>query len=215
MSDHIRSERLQDFVDDLLCREERAEVERHIVACDECARQVGALRDLVAELGTLPLALAPERDLLPQINEQIDAGATADAEWRIMHAERPPASRRARALLAAGVVLVAASAAWWGLRNDAAPTSAVPPGTAALQQVEQEYQATATELESLFDASSAALRPETRRIVAENLAVIDQALAEARAALRDDPGNPVLERILLANHEKKLDLLRGAARAGT
>ncbi|MGH7506325.1 MAG: hypothetical protein ACRELX_11770, partial [Longimicrobiales bacterium] len=128
-------------------------------------------------------------------------------------------SRRA-ALLAASVALIAALGIWrWNgdaLSDDSSVTqSSVGTAAASLQPVERDYARAEHELQRLFAAGPSALRPETRRIVIENLAIIDRALAEARAALQDDPGNPVLERILLANHEKKLDLLRGAARAGT
>lgn len=212
MNEHIRPDRLQDYVDDLLCREERAEVERHLLTCEECAREVGALRDLVAELHALPLAHAPARDLRPDIRAAIDAAPPA--------AGRSWASAGRRVLLAATVAGVAATGAWWGVRHTPRPAS--PPGSStlavedpALRQIERDYQDAAVELQRTFATSPAALRPETRRILAENLAVIDRALAEARAALADDPGNPVLESILLANHEKKLELLRGASRAGT
>ncbi|MGH7444666.1 MAG: anti-sigma factor family protein [Longimicrobiales bacterium] len=216
MNEHIHAERLHDYVDDLLCREERAEIERHLVVCDTCAREVGALRDLLHDVATLPASRSPERDLLPGIHARMDAPMIGARESAI--GSRRMSGRAA--LLAASVALIAALGIWrWNgdvLSNDTslAPSS-VAAAAASLEPVERDYARAEHELQRLFAASPSALRPETRRIVAENLAIIDRALAEARAALQDDPGNPVLERILLANHEKKLDLLRGAARAGT
>ena len=67
----------------------------------------------------------------------------------------------------------------------------------------------------LLTYSRQTLDPATVRVLEENLRIIDRALTEARAALRSDPGNPVLEELLLATHRKRLDLLRGAARGGT
>lgn len=215
MNEHIRTDRLNDYVDDLLCREERAEIERHLVVCDACSREVGALRDLLSDVGALPSTRRPERDLLPGIHARIDTPLKAAGQNAI---GRPRISRSA-ALLAASVVLVAALAIWRSSSDGQPEYSPSTPraevASAALAPVERDYARAEHELQRLFAASPSALRPETRRIVAENLAIIDRALAEARAALQDDPGNPVLEQILLANHEKKLDLLRGAARAGT
>ena len=45
MSNHIRADRLHDYVEDLLCREERAELELHLFRCGECARRLVAMRE--------------------------------------------------------------------------------------------------------------------------------------------------------------------------
>ncbi len=45
MSNHIRADRLHDYVEDLLCREERAELEQHLFRCGECARRLIAMRE--------------------------------------------------------------------------------------------------------------------------------------------------------------------------
>ena len=226
MSAHLREDRLHDYVDDLLCREERAEVERHLVSCAHCQRDVARLRDMLASLASLPSGVAPDGDLLPGVHAGI---AAASARTR----------RLRRAWLAAAVIALALAGTIGvlarGAEDPAAPangvagaeptaspapepgerTPALPAAVQAVDRVEAPYVASAAELERLLARDRQMLRPETVRIIEESLAVVDRALAEARAALRDDPGNPVLEQILTANHQKKLDLLRGAARAGT
>ena len=51
--------------------------------------------------------------------------------------------------------------------------------------------------------------------VEQNLAVIDQALREVRAALDAEPGNPELTRMLAATHRKKVDVLRQMVKLST
>ncbi|MHB1169192.1 MAG: anti-sigma factor family protein [Longimicrobiales bacterium] len=45
MNGHLREDRLHEYVEDLLCREERAEVEKHLVRCEQCRAVVKRLRD--------------------------------------------------------------------------------------------------------------------------------------------------------------------------
>lgn len=49
MNSHPRSDRLREYVEDLLCREERAEVEHHLVRCEACRAVVKQLRDRVRD----------------------------------------------------------------------------------------------------------------------------------------------------------------------
>jgi len=119
------------------------------------------------------------------------------------------------ALLFAALGLIVALAAGVIYRRDTAPVR--PEGTlvpvsvespAALAAAEEDYaRASAALLAALHDRRET-LAPEAIANVEENLRVIDQALAEVRAALRQDPGNPELTRMLAATHRKKVDVLR-------
>jgi hypothetical protein len=51
-------------------------------------------------------------------------------------------------------------------------------------------------------------------VVERNLAIVDQAIREAEAALASDPGNAALEQMVLARYVQRLDLLRRATEAG-
>jgi hypothetical protein len=51
--------------------------------------------------------------------------------------------------------------------------------------------------------------------VESNLEVIDRALAEVRGALAKDPESPELNRMLVATHRKKVDVLRRVVRLST
>jgi len=64
-----------------------------------------------------------------------------------------------------------------------------------------DLQATLTQNESRLDTT-------TVRIVRQNLAIIDRAIAEARVALQKDPGNAYLNLHLANTMRRKVELLR-------
>jgi len=197
---HVPTDRLHDYVDDLLCREERMLVERHLAVCPTCRAEVADLRALLADLGELPAAIAPERDLLPGVHAAIDASAARRTRVQWLAA-------------AAAIVVLAAAAA--GVRWITVPAVSPDGAVASSGTVDDLWRHQSAEMERLLTYSRQTLDPATVRVLEENLRIIDRALTEARAALRSDPGNPVLEELLLATHRKRLDLLRGAARGGT
>jgi anti-sigma factor RsiW len=249
MIDHPREDRIQDYVDDLLCREERAEVEHHIAACAQCRSEVAALRDLIDGLHDVPAEIQPDSDLLSGIRERIDAHGmpatqtmtgvdrggvmtepldsrgvttTSAARWRdrSLYSLRYPLAAAAVALIvvstAVSVLIVrrngdAGVQANNGTRNG----NAVFASRQAESGVDQRYGEATAELERLLASQRSELAPETIRLVEENLRVIDQALAEARAALREDPSNPALTDFVRSAYEKKIDLLRHATRGET
>ncbi|MGH2569626.1 MAG: hypothetical protein ACRDGR_00280, partial [bacterium] len=56
------------------------------------------------------------------------------------------------------------------------------------------------------------LDPATVELIRRNLEIIETAIAEIRAALADDPGNPGLNRLLIAEYQRRGVVLRRAAR---
>ncbi len=217
---HIEDDRLQDFVDGLLGGDEQAELERHLVECELCLRATRSQRALLDQLTALPRSIAPVRDLRPRIHAVIAAGP--------VHGPRTGLGARTlwssrHLLAAAAMVLIALSAAVTAvvIRGGARTTSAAVldaaplPGMAPadFNMLEANYVAATDELSRLLYAQRASLAPETVRILEENLAIIDAALAEARAALRADPRNHALSVMVVAAFEKKLNLLRRATEA--
>lgn len=208
MSTHLSTEQLQDHADGALTGEDHALVERHLAICTSCAAESFALRALLADLAALP-GVAPARDLLPGIAARIDAETFPAGEWTLMRA-RPW-------LAAAAALLVVLSASLtWLLTRPAVPagTQARPLASAeadAFLSTDAEYARAAAELETLLRINRAALEPEVAEVLEHTLATIDMALTEAREALARDPDNALLSGLLLASHEKKLDVLRQAA----
>jgi hypothetical protein len=222
MTTHIEGERLHDYVDGLLGAAERAAVERHLAACDECTASVRELRMLLRRIAGLPRGIAPARDLLPEIGAAIDARPERAGASRPRLRERTLWSAR-HGLLAAAVVLVALTSAATALLVGSAVDGPAVVGVPApdafapdeFRRIEADYIAATDELQAVLVSRRAELAPETVRILEENLRIIDAALAEAGAALRGDPGNAALSEMMVAAYEKKLDLLRRAAQDPT
>jgi tetratricopeptide (TPR) repeat protein len=74
-----------------------------------------------------------------------------------------------------------------------------------------DYDEAVADLEKALDAGRSRLDPETVRILEENLRAIDQAIDQARKALRADPANAYLNNHFAASRNRKLALLRRAS----
>ena len=61
-------------------------------------------------------------------------------------------------------------------------------------------------------ASREHMPPESWQAVVENLGLLDRVIRELRQALDEDPGNRRLERLLLSNHQRQLDVLNKVTR---
>ena len=125
---------------------------------------------------------------------------------------------------AAAVVLVAASSLVTALvmrRGDApeAPIVSTAGGAGvqlvalpgAMRNAERAYLATVDELTAVLNESRERLAPETVSALERSLTIIDQAIAEARAALLNDPANQMVRDLLRKGYEQKVDLLRRTA----
>lgn len=208
---------LNEWAEGGLSEFERAAVARHLEGCAPCRAEGERLAGLIADLAALPREVLPPRDLLPGIRRRIDAAGSAGS----------PGGRRGsmtgrRLALAASVTLVVVTAAATALivrQKEAAPVAgrdrpaATAPGPAAeLRAVTAEYDRAVEALAAELEARRGELDPATVRIVEENLALVDRAIREARAALAADPADDVLQRLVVASYEQKIDLLRRAAR---
>ena len=75
----------------------------------------------------------------------------------------------------------------------------------------EEYERAALELEGILLEAQGILDPETIQVLEGNLMVIDEAIAESKAALSEDPGSRILRRILSDTMRRKVGLLQQAA----
>lgn len=202
-------DRLDDYVDGGLGEREFQEVELHLHDCPECRRHERALRSLLAQAEALPEQLTPHRDLWPGIADRLGRRSLLA---RLPSLGRRPALRWGSLAAAAAVALAVASLA----RHAGVPAPAPQAGGtpvavkqgAALDPAEQEYQRATAELMAALSKQREGLAPETQKAVDENLRVIDGALRDLRVALQKDPGNQKLNRMLVATHQKKVDMLR-------
>jgi hypothetical protein len=222
------TDRLSELVDGELDAPTRAALEAHLVTCSACR----ATRDELERVALRARRMGyrePARELWAGIE-------TAIATTGGARATPPPESRRlvtmSFARLAAAAAIVAALAggfAWTIATNratvsppvaitpdsprDSAPQNGgtLTPGAPALAVASyRSYRDAAADLERTFDAGRATLRPETMRVIEDNLRTIDLAIAQADSALRRDPGSAYLNQYLAATMQRKLKLLRRA-----
>jgi hypothetical protein len=217
-------DRLSEYLDDELTDGERIALEAHLQGCGECAAVLADLRQVTARARRLENR-APTNDLWPSIARRIGANAS----------ETPPvnlASRKAARrwsfslpqLAAAGIALMTVSGGTvWLLRGpvpqDEAPVIAGPSGTPPAVNAgsttggiaNQSIATAVSDLEQVLQRGRGQLDTTTVRVIEQNLAAIDRAIAQAQQALNTDPANLYLNTHLAETMRRKLDLLRQAA----
>ena len=197
---------LNGYVDAELDAGARADVERHLESCGECRAAVDDLR----ELRRLAGALAPMEP---------PARAWNRIESRLRDARPQTGSRRTTyAWLAAAAALLVATGI--GLRlGPLAPSKPAITSQAdrlelaqsvesELRAAEQHYQKAIAGLEQITNAEKGSLDPQTAATLEKNLAVIDQAISESRAALKAQPNSEPAQESLLDSFKTKIALLQ-------
>jgi len=234
------TERLSEYLDGALEARDASDFESHLATCVECAATLEALRAVAARASALG-PLEPARDLWPAIasrlapRDALDAHAATTAPAGGQERRPGPIGRLVESLrglagwrlslslpqLAAAslaLVLVSGGAAWMTLRRPSvappAPVAARPAAPAGAATVGlSQYDAAIAELERALAEHRAELDSSTVRVVEQNLAAIDRAIAEARRALAVDPTDPWLHDHLASTMRRKLGLLRRATEA--
>lgn len=214
---------LDDYVDGALDDGGGRDVERHLAACPACREQERGLRALLAQAAAMPVELQPEHDLWPAIAARLEPRRVV-----------PFAPLRRRVGTGSLLAMAAAAAALLavflphgdGLRGPAAtPASAPLPvsSDAALQQASlghtsslgaaaAEYERATQQLLQALQSEGREMPAETLQNLHENLATIDQALGDIRAALAKDPQNAQLARLLNNTHRRRLTVLQQVVR---
>jgi hypothetical protein len=164
-------------------------------------------------LARLPAEIPPARDLWPEIATRLETG-----DGRLA----PPARKRAlRPLVAVAATVVVAVLAASLYRGGEAPSTGVVPAGVPVpmastfgpgHQLGSGYLAARAGLTEDLERSLAALSPETRAIVLENLETIRRSAAEINTALGKDPANVLLQQQLLAAYQDELSVLANLQR---
>jgi anti-sigma factor RsiW len=196
---------LDDYVDDALAATERAVVDAHLTSCTDCRELVAGLRSVVSAVSTLKPAEPPP-------------AAWARIERTIRSEHNGPRMPRWPWLAAAAVLVLATFAGlklagvWQQPPAADLTTSAPAPDAKAIEaellQAEQHYQKAIAGLERIASAEKGTLDPQTASTLEKNLAVVDQAISESRAALKSQPGNEPAQLSLLENFKTKIALLQ-------
>lgn len=220
MSVHPHEGELHRHYDGELSARESWVIEAHLRECAACATAYDEVRRIVESVGELPEAIEPPTDLWVGVAQRIGAPGNQ------LETRRRGRQRRGRTVMmmswmgavAAALVLGVglgrlfpppgiAPLATGGDPEFTAPPPITPAAVLASYE-EPAYDQAIVELETILAGMRDQLEPETVAVVEENLAIIDAAIAEARAALLADPANQQLHGHLSNTMQQKLRLLR-------
>lgn len=210
---------IHEAVDGTIGSIRRAELELHVDTCDACRALLEDLRKVRDAAAALPGLDAPDRAWL-----QI-AGRLRQ-EGRITETATPLAARRGYAIwlaAAAAVIIAVASAVLLVTRTPSGPapqsTAAAGAGNAADQKsvetvqnkvdaAQQAFEKAIAELETVARANQDALDPGTSATIDRNLGILDQAIAENRAAVTAEPASVAARETLFQALRSKVSLLQ-------
>lgn len=204
------TDRLSEYLDGELDDEQRTALQAHLATCGDCRATLEDLRRVVARAKALA-DRAPAGDLWSGIARQIRREHVPDVRDRLVHRRF---SLTVGQLLAASIALalVSGSAAWVALRPGPTvnPTMATArPGTPITPvSWTSRTDLAVADLQEALTRNESRLDTATVRVVRQNLALIDRAIAEARAALESDPGSTYLNLHLANTMRRKVELLR-------
>lgn len=211
-------ELLSRYLDGDLSPSEAGRVSSHLAGCEPCRAELESLRQLVGAAGELG-GVEPSRDLWPGIARAILAeGIPAQPTRRAPAPRRWWSSPRAAAI-AAGLALVLFSGVGGYVLRDlvggGAPEAIVEAGDPVQAQLVALGLPANTlelmaELEAALRTDRDQLDEETRAVLEENLASLDQAIYEAREALRIEPGSEYLSAHLASAMRQKMRVLEQA-----
>jgi anti-sigma factor RsiW len=197
---------LNDYADGTLSGSQQRVVGVHLSGCSSCSDVVDNLRRVRTAVRQLP-PISPPRQVWTRIERSLRAsGATRRAaRWQWL------------AAAAALIVAVLGGMKLSDLRRPSSPVTA-PAVTAdaptaqsiaaELQQAEQHYQNAIAGLERIANSEKGSLDPQIASTLEKNLAVVDQAISESRAALKAQPSSEPAQASLLESFRAKIDLLQ-------
>ena len=198
------------------------DVERHIAACDACARDVAGLRMLMARVPTP----CPSRPTSTISGRRSVRASTKPRSFRSTRRRRSSPRRSSRAGAASVWIVGAiagrarrhhrvAAANARRSRNATSPDRAddAGPASSASATRPRRTKPRRTRCSTSSSCSGPCCPPEARSSVDHDLRVIDDAIAEVKSALVRDPNNPALRRLLASSYRQKVELLKRASGA--
>jgi len=183
---------------------------RHVQECDACRTSLARVRRLLADAHALPREIAAPPEVWDAVRARVMAEKHVRGATRWWH--------NGWLASAAAVILVLGTATFMtqlsrGKSSKAKAVMVNPSpilGSPALFAVDKNYVVTIRELRETLETQRPNLAPSTIQTVERSLRVIDDAIAEARAALAADPANQALVDILASHYERQVDLLQRA-----
>ena len=216
---------IQELVDGTLGAIRRAELDAHLAQCDDC-------RALLQDLQRIHEAAGSLDELQPPDRVWLQLAGRLRQEGRVSEPVPIAAPRRTHvallALAAALVIAVGASLLLLFARGERpAPTpvpaqagpAARPSGNAnaaasvedvenELRQAEQHYESAIERLQQIANSDEQGFDPQVAATLRKNVQVIDQAIAESRAALRTEPTSAPARESLFEALRQKVNMLQ-------
>jgi hypothetical protein len=210
------TDRLSEYLDGEMKGSERAFLEAHLERCEDCQETLAGLRRVVVRARSLE-DRPPTADLWAGVAQRIGA----PTRTVVLQASRRFTFSLPQ-LLAAGIALAVLSASGAWMLHPGGPTVALiqpapsAPGDVTVTPVgapsaTQSYDAAVHDLEQVLAQGRGRLDTATVRVLEQNLALIDRAIADARRAVAADSANVYLNSHLAETMRRKVDLLRQAA----
>jgi anti-sigma factor RsiW len=196
---HPTESAIHDYVDGASDPFERNAIDEHLVSCAVCRQLVEDLRELKRAVGTLEMREPPVR-----------AWGRIERAIKMDERDRPRAAFLAGTslywLAAAAAVILATVV---GLR--VLPGRSAPNGEEAAEMsasARQAAEAIESELRLAESHYENAIKGLDAATLQKNLAVIDQAISESRAAMRAQPASEPAQQSLIENFKTKIALLQ-------
>jgi anti-sigma factor RsiW len=216
---------LDEYIGGTLEPTARQRVDAHLATCDACRALIHDLQQIRRVARSLESTAPPPR-VWSAIAERIEPRAQpAPRPQRIRRPERMLSSWTIGLAVAAALALVVITASVVRLvEHRGAPASAPATTTASapassggaataesvageLQQAEAHYEKAIDGLQQIAKAGQGSLDPKVAAALQQNLTVIDQAIAESRAALQAQPTSAPAQASLLDAFRTKVGLL--------
>lgn len=167
---------------------------------------------LLAAARRLPEEVSPERDLWPEIQARLGEGGTEAAPSFEPRSRVWPIRFAAAAALVAATALVTLSLVDRPMPETANLTAREPAMFGAGYDLGAKHQLVRANLSEDLARHLEAMPPETAAVVERNLAQIREAVAEINRALEKDPGNILLEQLLMAAYQDEMEVLSNVNR---
>jgi hypothetical protein len=218
---------LDAWLDDELSDEARAAFATHAESCLPCRKAVDDSMRIRSWARALAPEVTPDRDLWAGVEAVICSSNGALSPPTAIDRPAAPSVRKvpwtwaaaAAILLSVGTSM--ATAAWMGTADRASGSTGIAaqahPGglggdLVAVAAWEDDVRTATADLAEALDARRDELDPETLAVVERNLAIIDQAITETRAALSLDPGDDRARGALVAAYNQKIRVLQRTLR---
>ena len=226
---HPNETTLNEYADGSLGPLERPAVEQHLTTCAACRQIVEDLRNILRTAGDLELREPPvhawsrlERAIRMEPGFGNGARGFEPSVRGTAGAARLKGLRYAWLAAAAALVLATAVGMRYVPTGHTNAASTAPAGADAsitageaaqsieteLRQAEAHYEHAIKGLEVIANSEQGQLDPPTAATLQKNLAVIDQAISESRAAVRSQPTSEPAQQSLIEGFKTKIGLLQ-------